>query len=193
MYPKLVQTINQTQRGQFSWLPRAAIVEAADFSAYLQTNGSWSPSSQVAFCPIWLHELHTVTGLPEELGPEWLPVCLRYCGWLPVLLLHGFTLGYVTQDIWVEIFLLYIQCLFGKPREKGVKQLYSNSYIVMDSFVRVYLKNTILIMFIAWQTMKVWHALLSLPWVMELLRAWTILYSSFYFSKSIYHIFEGTS
>lgn len=68
-------------------------MEAADFSAHLQTKGIWSPSSQVAFGPIWLDELHAATGLPEELGPEWLPACLRYYGWLPALLLHGFTLG----------------------------------------------------------------------------------------------------
>lgn len=60
------------------------------------------------------------------------------------------------------MFLFYIQCLLGKPREKEVRQFYSNSSIVIDSFLRVYLKNTGLIMFTAWQTKKVWHALLSL-------------------------------
>lgn len=51
--------------------------------------------------------------------------------------------------------LFYIECLFGKPREKGVREFYSNSYILIDSFVRVKFLNIVLIMFIAWQKKKV--------------------------------------
>lgn len=35
------------------------------------------------------------------------------------------------------MFLFYIQCLFGKPRQKGAREIYNNSYILIDSFLRV--------------------------------------------------------
>lgn len=55
-------------------------MEAADFSALLQAKGIWSPHLTVAFGPICLHVLHAEAGLLAELGPEWLPACLKYYG-----------------------------------------------------------------------------------------------------------------